>query len=285
MHTFSRHIKELGVNMDITYKTISNLYLSKGKNNLTNGKRTFYERDCKFCGKSFLTSDNAYFCCIEHGRYYGSVIEKFGRFYNKNMIDFIYNLHWTTELSLLQISKEFGWNRSSLTSYMCRNLIPHRTISQDNYRRYKHMPDYEIKEQTKAANKRCREIVKTGDWILCGDNWKRPSGKDCPAYKHGLTGTRGFSRSCGARYRAAKLNQTPDNANLQKIQLYYIICAYLNEPCEIPMWHVDHIKPISKGGLHSEDNLQILTAELNLQKSNKYPLTDEEQVLYKGVTI
>ena len=33
-------------------------------------------------------------------------------------------------------------------------------------------------------------------------------------------------------------------------------------------WHVDHIKPLSKGGMHSLDNLQIVPAVWNLQKNN-----------------
>ena len=33
--------------------------------------------------------------------------------------------------------------------------------------------------------------------------------------------------------------------------------------------HVDHIIPISKGGLHHQDNLQVLTKKENLIKGNK----------------
>lgn len=110
-------------------------------------------------------------------------------------------------------------------------------------------------------------------------------GKDHPSYKHGLYNTKSYAAAATNKYRATKLNQTPENANLQKIQLYYSVCAYLNSNCEIPMWHVDHIRPISKGGLHHEDNLQILTAEINLQKSAKYPLTEEEEIKYKGIMI
>lgn len=35
-------------------------------------------------------------------------------------------------------------------------------------------------------------------------------------------------------------------------------------------YHVDHIKPLSKGGAHHPNNLQILTAEENLKKSDHY---------------
>jgi 5-methylcytosine-specific restriction endonuclease McrA len=34
-------------------------------------------------------------------------------------------------------------------------------------------------------------------------------------------------------------------------------------------FHVDHVVPISKGGQHTPDNLQIVPAKWNLQKSNK----------------
>lgn len=35
-------------------------------------------------------------------------------------------------------------------------------------------------------------------------------------------------------------------------------------------YHVDHIKPLSKGGLHHPDNLQILPSDLNLKKGARY---------------
>jgi 5-methylcytosine-specific restriction endonuclease McrA len=34
-------------------------------------------------------------------------------------------------------------------------------------------------------------------------------------------------------------------------------------------WQVDHIIPLSRGGLHYPDNLQIVTRKYNGQKSNK----------------
>lgn len=263
--------------MDITYKNISRLYLSKGnrgKNNFTDGKRTYYEKECKFCGKSYLTTElHSNFCSTAHGVSYQSLIEKFGRRYSIDTVEFIYNLHWIADLSILQISKEFGWQRASITSYMCNNLIPHRTISQDNKRRYKHMTDDEIKAQTKSANKKCRKDIKNGEWHLQGENHHN--------YKHGQSNSKWYRNRASAKRKAMKKNQTPELTEIEKNRILFIyeVCGTMAD------YHVDHIRPISKGGLHHPDNLQILSAELNLQKSDKYPLTDEEQVLYKGVTI
>ena len=67
-----------------------------------------------------------------------------------------------------------------------------------------------------------------------------------------------------AKRRSDKLNQTPVLTDLekQKISLYYKISAYLGD-----FWHVDHAIPLSKGGLHHPDNLQIISAEENLKKN------------------
>lgn len=65
--------------------------------------------------------------------------------------------------------------------------------------------------------------------------------------------------------RAMKLNQTPELTQLEKdtILYYYKISNRLGSA-----FHVDHIKPLSKGGLHHPDNLQVIPAEHNLRKSN-----------------
>ncbi len=72
-----------------------------------------------------------------------------------------------------------------------------------------------------------------------------------------------------ARRRAQKLNQTPANASMSEIQKFYSICCYMNSISVNCKWHVDHIYPLSKGGLHHQDNLRILDAIANIRKSNK----------------
>lgn len=78
------------------------------------------------------------------------------------------------------------------------------------------------------------------------------------------------------RYRAWKLNQIPPDANIELIQFYYTVATTLAD------YQVDHIKPLYKGGLHHEDNLQLLESSLNQQKGSKWPLTPEEEIKYKG---
>jgi len=63
------------------------------------------------------------------------------------------------------------------------------------------------------------------------------------------------------RYMAKKKNQTPKDVNVKALQEFYLNCPVGYE--------VDHIVPISKGGLHTLSNLQYLTISENRKKSNK----------------
>lgn len=78
-----------------------------------------------------------------------------------------------------------------------------------------------------------------------------------------------------AKYRATKLAQTPNMSQeeLDRIDAIYSECADLSKSTNIPH-EVDHIVPISKGGLHHPDNLQVITQSENRSKGNKLPQTD-----------
>jgi hypothetical protein len=68
-----------------------------------------------------------------------------------------------------------------------------------------------------------------------------------------------------ANYKAAKLRAIPLWADLSSIKGIYLKCPTGH--------HVDHIVPLRGGkvcGLHVENNLQYLTAEENLKKSNYF---------------
>ncbi len=64
-----------------------------------------------------------------------------------------------------------------------------------------------------------------------------------------------------SKYRAKQYRVLSPDANLQKIKDIYMNCP--------EGYEVDHIIPLSRGGLHHEDNLQYLLKEDNRRKSNK----------------
>jgi 5-methylcytosine-specific restriction endonuclease McrA len=63
------------------------------------------------------------------------------------------------------------------------------------------------------------------------------------------------------RYMAKKKSQTPNNVDIKELQTFYLNCP--------KGYEVDHIIPVSKGGLHCIENLQYLTISENRKKSNK----------------
>jgi 5-methylcytosine-specific restriction endonuclease McrA len=47
------------------------------------------------------------------------------------------------------------------------------------------------------------------------------------------------------------------------------VCGICQEAVDINNWHMDHIIPLSKGGLHVKTNVQVSHPRCNLSKSNK----------------
>jgi hypothetical protein len=80
-----------------------------------------------------------------------------------------------------------------------------------------------------------------------------------------------------AKYKASKLNQTPDwlaNDDFWLIEQIYELAALRTKLTGLA-WQVDHIIPLQGklvSGLHIPSNLQVIPAKLNRAKSNKYPV-------------
>jgi len=74
-----------------------------------------------------------------------------------------------------------------------------------------------------------------------------------------------------ARRRARVRSLTPENADLELIKLIYKACP--------EGYHVDHIIPIARGGLHHESNLAYLPGRVNDSKGAKTP--EEYPEFYK----
>lgn len=72
---------------------------------------------------------------------------------------------------------------------------------------------------------------------------------------------RATMNEANARYRARLKNQVVDGEPIGPIKEFYKNCP--------EGYEVDHIVPLSKGGLHTISNLQYLTVSENRKKSNK----------------
>ena len=70
-----------------------------------------------------------------------------------------------------------------------------------------------------------------------------------------------------ANRRARVKNQLPSDADFDIIKSIYTECRKLSLKTGIPH-EVDHIIPIAKGGLHHQDNLQIITMNENRKKGS-----------------
>jgi 5-methylcytosine-specific restriction endonuclease McrA len=70
--------------------------------------------------------------------------------------------------------------------------------------------------------------------------------------------------------RALLKGCTSKDADMEKIKEFYLLAEKMTNNLGIK-YVVDHIKPLSKGGLHHPDNLQVITMKDNLIKFNKFP--------------
>jgi 5-methylcytosine-specific restriction endonuclease McrA len=103
------------------------------------------------------------------------------------------------------------------------------------------------------------------------DKLKRWRRENPDKYKQQGQTPKAKAQACAkaSKYRARKRNQALANANNHIITSIYAECRRLSEETGIPH-EVDHIVPISLGGIHHETNLQIITRTENRMKGNRY---------------
>ena len=86
---------------------------------------------------------------------------------------------------------------------------------------------------------------------------------------------RGLCNKIGAKYRASKLQRTPQWLNKEDLELIkdeYLMAKKLEEITG-DVYHVDHVVPLqgeNVSGLHVPWNLQVIEASENLSKGNRY---------------
>ena len=91
---------------------------------------------------------------------------------------------------------------------------------------------------------------------LQGRLWKAANRSKCNAVEN--------------RRRSIKKKCMVANSDVEnrKIELLYRVASILSKICKLP-YHIDHVIPLSKGGTHTLDNLQIVTSAFNLKKGNR----------------
>lgn len=75
-----------------------------------------------------------------------------------------------------------------------------------------------------------------------------------------------------SKRRAAELQATPPWANTAQIKRIYQACQNITERTGV-QHHVDHVIPLQGKnvcGLHTEKNLAIIPAKMNISKANKF---------------
>lgn len=103
----------------------------------------------------------------------------------------------------------------------------------------------------------------------CVQNWRKNNPNTLKSgHKKWMQLNKDHVRAYNSKRRAQKRNVTfpfTDVELLQRISIFGYKCAY----CQGPFEHIDHVKPLSKGGLHCLSNLRPACASCNLSKHNK----------------
>jgi len=213
------------------------------------------EKDLEDFGKHKATKDGKRTKCKVCRR----LEDKEYRLKNKNVSELYY------ELNKDKISNQSKSNYlKNKTKILSKNKL-YRDKNEDKIKKSRKKSRLENEDKIKKQKKEYRDNNKERIKELRQINIKKT--------KLHRSSDRGKSvrAKAEAKRRAIKILGAFENTNHENylIECLYKFCQFKTSETEI-QHHVDHIKPLSKGGKHNPSNLQILTAEANLQKSNTY---------------
>ena len=114
------------------------------------------------------------------------------------------------------------------------------------------------------------QFLRTQLWEMRAPNIEM-NGLFCPAPEEVWEGNRNKTSIHLMRRKERIKNQTPQlsKEEIRGIEKIYERRNYLNAKAGFIKYHVDHIKPLSKGGSHQLDNLRLCKAVTNLKKGSK----------------
>ena len=112
----------------------------------------------------------------------------------------------------------------------------------------------------------CKVCIKLRDEIYRGHNKIKIAKKKSTYYS-----ANSHIRAAAQARRRAKLSvgvEELSRLETSMIEALYFIRDILSNSCGED-FHIDHINPLAKGGLHKFNNLQILSKEENLKKGSQ----------------
>lgn len=177
------------------------------------------------------------------------------------------------ELKRIQHSREYYLkNRDKIMlASKIRKLEKHDEIKKTNKKRYISKRDIlltQMKEYRKSNKDKVNESI--AKWVSVPENKEKVRTYKKQWYKEWLKNHKGEKNAQTAKRYARKLKGTTKDADLKKIEEYFILAEKLTKDTGIK-YSVDHIKPLILGGLHHQDNLQVITLADNIKKGIKYP--------------
>ena len=158
-----------------------------------------------------------------------------------------------------QLEKDHGLNKSTKDGLATRCKECWKTYRDNNKQK--------VSEGKKASYQKKKEIYNAKITVYYNANREKILEKTksyVELNRHKINTRNSFRRKI---VREQTPDMTPEE--LSRIEGMYWLARDLRAVSG-EEYHVDHIKPLSKGGLHHPDNLQILPADLNLKKSDKY---------------
>ena len=158
------------------------------------------------------------------------------------------NKKWCTKCDLLKPLEEFGLAKENKTDGRRADFKKCRKEYKNAYRSSEVYKETQMKYYKSDAYKLSQKSYRESE-----------KGRATNAIK--------AANRRAAKLEASKYNTADEN---YLINCIYAFCAFKTKHTGIPH-HVDHKYPLSKGGKHHPDNLQILTAEQNFKKGAKLP--------------
>lgn len=153
----------------------------------------------------------------------------------------------------------------------CSDPLIKQKIRKYGLQKPKHLENKNKERKEIVYCENCGSPFVVSRFRAISEKWKRSFCSHSCSTKFKYLGEdhkRAVLNSIAARRRCRMKDAFDETANQEKINGIYCDAKQLTEKTGIPH-EVDHIIPISKGGKHHENNLQIITMSENRKKHTK----------------